>query len=156
VTATTTIKTAVKMDTKPAQVRMPMLWNFRTDAVAATTTVAIKDHQTVHAACVDKALRPIDTPRIPDPAQRIYAIKNKAPTSSLSTVPPSTAAMSAIEWHPGCAFRKSPWIIAVYVLSAPQPITDKAPPNEPKLAMAVGMLRTPVAKMTALLLDGNH
>lgn len=38
--------------------------------------------------------------------------------------------------------------MAVYVLSPPQPITDNAPPSAPKLPMAEGIDKTPVAKMT--------
>lgn len=70
VTAMTTMKTAVKMDMKPAQVSQPMLWNLRTDAQRATNTVATKLNHTVQAPCVDKALKAIETPKIPAPAQR--------------------------------------------------------------------------------------
>lgn len=93
----TTMKTAMKMDAKPTHVSQAMLWNFRTEAVTATTIVARNDHHTVHAACVERAFNPIDTPRIPEPAQSTYAIKKSAPVISLSTGPPSTAAISAIE-----------------------------------------------------------
>jgi len=66
----TTMKTATKMETKPAHVSQPIEWNFRILAQKATTTVAINDHQTVQAACVDRAFRPVETPKIPDPVQR--------------------------------------------------------------------------------------
>ena len=97
VTATTTMKTATKMLVKPAHVSQPIWWNFRTDAVAVITIVPMNDHQTVHAACVESALRPTDTPRIPEPAQRTYATRKRAPTSSFRIVPPRSSAMSAME-----------------------------------------------------------
>jgi hypothetical protein len=64
------MKTAMKMDTKPAQVSQPIWWSFRTEAQAITTMAATKENHTVHVACVERALRPIETPRIPEPAQR--------------------------------------------------------------------------------------
>jgi len=68
----TTMKTAMKMERKPAQVSQPIFWNLRMEAQAVTTTVARNDHQTVQAACSESALRPMETPRIPEPLQRIY------------------------------------------------------------------------------------
>jgi hypothetical protein len=60
----------MKMLANPTQVSQPIVWNLRTDAVAATKKVARNPHQTLQAACVDSALMPIETPRIPDPVQR--------------------------------------------------------------------------------------
>lgn len=66
----TTMKTAIKIDENPAHVSHPIEWNLRTLAQPATTIVAIKDHQTVQVACVESALRPVETPRMPEPVQR--------------------------------------------------------------------------------------
>lgn len=69
------MKTAMKIEKNPAHVSQPMEWNLRTLAQAATTMVARNDHHTVQAACVERALRPVETPRMPDPVQRIYLIE---------------------------------------------------------------------------------
>jgi len=81
----TTMNTAAKMDIKPAQVSHATLWNVRTLAAAMTTTVARKDHHTVQAAWVERALRPMDTPRMPEPVQRTYL------NIQISTIVPNPA-----------------------------------------------------------------
>jgi hypothetical protein len=52
----TKINTAMKMETNLAQVSQSIWWNLRTLAQAATTMAAISNHQTVHAAWVDKSI----------------------------------------------------------------------------------------------------
>lgn len=68
----------MKIDENPAHVSQPMEWNFRTLAQMATTTVAMNDHQTVQAAWVERALRPVETPRIPEPVQRMYLFNSES------------------------------------------------------------------------------
>ena len=66
----TTMKTARKMEMKPAQVSQPIWWNLRAEAQVTTRMVATKENQTVQAPWVERALRAMETPRIPEPVQR--------------------------------------------------------------------------------------
>lgn len=58
-------------------------------ASAATITVATKVNHWVQTACPESALRPSETPSIPDAAQMKYASKNKTLTTSRNTGPPT-------------------------------------------------------------------
>lgn len=60
----------MKMEAKPAQVSQATFSNLRTDAAAQMTQVARKAHQLVQAAWVERALRPVETPMMPEPEQR--------------------------------------------------------------------------------------
>lgn len=71
----TTMNTALKMDTNPTQVGQPRVWNLRMLATLAAIMVAKNDHQTLHAACIERALIAIETPRIPPPVQRIQLVR---------------------------------------------------------------------------------
>lgn len=54
----------------PANVSHPSSWNLRIDAQIATMMALTKENQTVHAPWLEKVLRAIDTPNIPDPEHR--------------------------------------------------------------------------------------
>lgn len=57
----------MKIEATPAHVIQPILWNVLILASAMTATVAKNDHHTEQAACSERALMAIETPRIPDP-----------------------------------------------------------------------------------------
>jgi hypothetical protein len=128
---------------------LKLTWDiFLKLAAAIIKIIATNENQLVQTACPEKTLNAIETPKIPDPVKSTYATINNAPVISLTTGPPTTSAISAIPWHPRWLFLKSPWITAAHVFSKPQPTTLSVPPTAPRSYMAVGIVRTPTAKMT--------
>jgi hypothetical protein len=142
------MKTATYTLANPAQLSHPIFSNFLTLAHATTNTYATKANQTVHTAFSLSALNPTDKPTMPLPAHSTYATMNRKPQISRVMGPPTTYAMSAIEWQCAWRLRKFPCTMAKYVFRAPQAITLREPPIAPRANMAVGMERTPVAKIT--------
>lgn len=63
-TAITIIRTAIKIDMKPATVKKDSFWNLRTEAAAATRIADTRENQTVQAPWEEKVFRAMDTPRI--------------------------------------------------------------------------------------------
>lgn len=103
----------------------------------------------------ERALRATDVPKIPDAPQMAYVTRNQTPTSSLSHTPPTTLAMSAMEWQPAWELRKLPWTMAQYVFRNCQASTLMAPGSAPRTNIAEGMERTPVAKITIFIGGGR-
>lgn len=90
----------------------PIFSNLRTLAQATTSTKDNNVHHTVHAAWLERALKHTERPTMPDPAHITYATMNRKPTTSRRTGPPTTYAMSAMEWQCACRLRKLPCTIA--------------------------------------------
>lgn len=77
----------------------------------------------------------------------VHAMMKITPTTSWKILPPNTPLISAMLWQILWLFLKSPRMTPQYVLRV-QPMTERVPPTAPKLYMAVGTLRIPVAKIT--------
>lgn len=96
----------------------------------------------------ERVLRAVEAPETHEAAAMIHVATNSTDVTSCSALPPTISAMSAMEWHLGCRFRKLPWTTPTYVLRAPQPTTLRAPGAAPREYMAEGIVMTPVAKTT--------
>ena len=64
------MRTATKTEMKPAKVSQLSLANLRTLAQAATRMADTNPNQTVQAPWLEKVLKAMVTPRIPEPVQR--------------------------------------------------------------------------------------
>lgn len=58
------------MEAKPAQVSQATFSNLRTEAARMMAAVAVRAKWVVHRAWVERALRPVATPMMPEPVQR--------------------------------------------------------------------------------------
>lgn len=102
----------------------------------------------MHSECSLSAFRAVLTPTMPEAPTMMNATRNSTPVISFTTRPPTSWPMSAIEWQLGWFALNWPWTRAHQVFRACQPSTLMAPGRAPRTNMALGMVRTPVAKMT--------
>lgn len=98
--AYTTMKTAMKVAKKPAQVSQPRLPNVRMLAMQMQIMAAMAVNQLVHRACTETALKAVAAPTMQEPETTIQVMIKRAPANSLKMGPPITPAMSATEWQP--------------------------------------------------------
>ena len=69
------MKTAVKMDAKPIQVKMANLPSVRMLAANAVHRAAIMVHTTVQTLPLAKILKPCDNPIKPEPVANLYCFR---------------------------------------------------------------------------------